>query len=154
MIEAQRRAYLEALGLDVWVTRPPAREGGSLAVSGGRGSTLLVCAASADCLTDIAADVARALGGDPVWAWLDPRPEEGGERLEHVITQRLITRVLLLGAATERSLFQGSAPAIVGTATVSVAPALDDLAASASVRKSFWQLLSQPRPAARRADSK
>ena len=154
MIEARRRAYLEALGLDVWLTRPTVEERGCLAVNDGRGSTLLVCPSSADCLTDIAADVARALGGDPVWAWLDPPPAEGGERLEHIITHRLITRVLLLGLSAERSLFQGDAPGIVGSATVSVAPSLDDLASSASARKSFWDLLWKPRQAANRADSR
>ena len=153
MIEARRRAYLEAIGLDVWLIRPTAEERGCLAVNAGRGSTLLICPSSADCLTDVAADVARALGGDPVWAWLDPLPEDGGERLESLIAQRLITRVLLLGPAAERSLFQGDAPEIVGSATVSVAPSLDDLASSASARKAFWDLLWRPRQAAKRADS-
>lgn len=153
MIEARRRAYLEALGLDVWIGRPSAPEPGCLAVSGGRGSTLLVCSSSADCQTDIAADVARALGGDPVWAWLNPLPEESGEPLENIIAHRLITRVLLLGPRAARSLFRGGAPEIVGSATVSVAPALEDLASSASARKSFWDLVWKPRQAANPADS-
>ena len=154
MIEARRRAYLEAIGLDVWVVRPPAQERGCLTVNGGRGSTLLICPSSADCMTDIAADVARALGGDPVWAWLDPLPEDGGARLENIITHRLITRVLLLGPSAERSLFQGGAPEIVGSATVSVAPSLDDLASSASARKSFWDLTWKPGQAVNRPDSR
>ena len=72
MIETRRRAYLEALGFDVWLARPPAPEPGALSVGPGSGSTLLVCDAAADSTPDLAKDLARALGGEPTWAWLEP----------------------------------------------------------------------------------
>jgi hypothetical protein len=145
MIEARRRAYLEALGYDVWVTRPAAAERGRLGVSGGQGSTLLVCPAIADRDTELAGDLARALGGDPVWAWLDPAADVDGQRLEDIIAGRLITRVVLLGPEPGRCLFRGPAPEIIGSATVSTAPALEELAVSGSARLSLWRQLRQLR---------
>jgi hypothetical protein len=146
MIEVRRRAYLEALGLDVWVARPSAAEHGLIGVGAGTGSTLLISTSVADCTTELAGDLARALGGDPVWAWLEPA---GGEALEAVIGNRLITRVLLLGAEPARSLFRGSIPEIVGSATVTSAPGLDERAVSAGSRQVLWKQLRSWRGAVR-----
>lgn len=141
MIEARRRAYLEALGLDVWVARAAAPEGALLGASAGQGSTLLICPSFADCETVIAADVARALGGDPVWAWLEPAADAGAQRLEDLLIDRLITRALLFGAVPARALFRDAVPEIIGSATLSMAPPLQELAASAIVRRDFWRQL-------------
>lgn len=149
MIETRRRAYLEALGFDVWVTRSAASERGRLGVSGGQGSTLLVCPAIADSDTELARDVVRALGGDPAWAWLDPPADAGGQRLEEVIAGRLITRVVLFGPEPGRCLFRGPAPEIVGSATVLSAPALEELAASGSARLALWRQLRSTTSAGR-----
>jgi len=139
MIEAKRRAYLEALGFDVWLARPPAPEPGWLTVGPGSGSTLMICDVAADSTTDLAADLARALGGEPTWAWLDLPDEAVGQALGEVISDRLITRVVLFGAETARRLFGGKPPDVVGSATMSVVPGLQELAVSGSARQSLWQ---------------
>jgi hypothetical protein len=141
MIEARRRAYLEALGFDVWLTRPAAAERCRLAVSGGRGSTLLVCPAPADSETELARDVARMLGGDPVWAWLEASADAAGQPLEEIIAGRLITRVVLFGPEPGRGLFRGPAPEIIGTAMILTAPPLEELAVSGSARRALWRQL-------------
>jgi DNA polymerase III psi subunit len=148
MIEERRRAYLEALGYDVWVARPPAPEPGRLSVGVGGGSTLLVCDAAGDCSTELARDLVRTVGGEPAWAWLDPVDESGGEALGDVVSGRLITRILLFGRGTAQRLFQGSVPEIVGSATVMVVPALQELAVSGLARQTLWQQLRKwQRPA-------
>ena len=43
MIESQRRAYLDAMGLDVWSIKPPQPEFDRLIFQPGEGSTLLIC---------------------------------------------------------------------------------------------------------------
>jgi len=141
MIEARRRAYLHALGFDVWLARTPAAEHGLLGVGDGRGSTLLICQSAADQETELAADLSRALGGEPVWAWLDPGADDDSQALEDIIDSRLITRVLLFGPEPGRNLFRGTVPQIIGSATVSVAPAMDQLAVSAPARKALWRQL-------------
>jgi hypothetical protein len=141
MIEARRRAYLEALGFDVWIARPPAPEPGRLGVGTGRGSTLLICRSAADCTAELASDLARALGGDPLWSWLDPAAGDEAEFLADIVASRLITRVLLFGSAAARSLFQGPPPAMLGSAEIVEAPGLEELAISASARKTLWRRL-------------
>jgi len=141
MIEARRRAYLEALGLDVWVVRPAAGEPDRLTAGAGSGSTLLVCPAAADCTTELARDLVRAMGGEPVWAWLEPPAEDGGQALGDIVSGRLITRVLLFGTEAAQRLFRGGAPEIVGSAAVSIVPGLQELAASGSARRSLWRQL-------------
>jgi len=143
MIEARRRAYLEALGFDVWLARPPAPEPGLLTVGPGSGSTLLVCDVAEDSTTDLASDLARALGGDPTWAWLAPLEAADGQVLGEVISGRLITRVVLFGAETARHLLGGKTPDIVGSATMAVVTGLQELAVSGSARQSLWQQMRQ-----------
>lgn len=154
MIEARRRAYLEALGLDVWITRPPAAERGRVGVGAGEGSALLVCPSVDDCNMEIAEDLARALGGDPVWAWLEPVSENDGQFLEDIVADRLITRVLLFGPEPGRSLFKGPVPALVGSAVVAVAPALEELAANGSARQALWRQLRNDHLEVQRNDSR
>jgi len=147
MIEARRRAYLEALGVDVWVARPPAAEPGRLGVGTGSGSTLLVCLAAADCTSELGRDLVRAIGGEPVWAWLHPLEEHGGQALGDIVSGRLITRVLLFGKEPEQQLFRGGAPEIIGSATVSTVPSLQELAVSGIAKQSLWRKLRDLRVA-------
>jgi len=145
MIEARRRAYLEALGFEVWVTRRPAAEAGRIVVGAGQGSTLLVCPSAAECRTELAADLVRALGGDPVWAWLGLDADESGQVLEEVVAARLITRVFLFGQDPARSLFHGSPPEILGSARLTVLPGLQELAVSGTARRDSWKQLRDAR---------
>ena len=147
MIEERRRAYLQALGLDVWLPRPPGPEPGCVGVGSGRGSTLLLCLSADHCRTDLAKDVARALGGDPVWAWLDPAVDEEARILREVVAERLITRILVFGPETARRAFAGDVPEILDSATTVVLPSVQELAASGAARQALWSRLRTPQTA-------
>jgi hypothetical protein len=174
--EARRRAYLEALGFDVWVARSAAPGGGAqpaasfdapleasfdaladhqhgrIQVGSGRGSTLLVCSSAADSASKFAADVVRALGGDPAWAWpirdlgRGMGPGAGGDHptLEAAIGARLITRVLVFGDDTVRWLFQGEIPPVVGSATVTPLAGLGEISRHAAAKRALWRCLQDP----------
>jgi len=170
--EARRRAYLEALGFDVWVVRSAAPAGGAqsaalfdapfeapfdaladnqhgrIQVGSGRGSTLLVCSAAADSASKFAADVVRALGGDPPWAWpvSGVGSGAGGDHLtlEAAIGARLITRVLVFGDDTVRWLFQGAIPPVVGSATVTPLAGLGEISLHAAAKRALWRCLQDP----------
>lgn len=143
MIEPRRRAYLEALGFDVWVTRPPPPPPGRLMVRPEPSATLLVCGTPEDSATRIAGDVVRALGGDASWAWPDTVGGEESISLADAVADRLITRVILFGPGPARWLFQGEIPEILGSATIAAAPGLDELAGRGRAKRSLWRLLRE-----------
>lgn len=144
MIESRRRAYLEALGFDVWVARPLPPAQGRLQLSPGQAGTLLVCAAPAESATRFAGDVVRALGGEACWAWPDTGAGEDSVDPAGAIADRLITRVILFGAETGRRLFPEGIPEFLGSATVAVAPGLDELASRGHAKRALWRLLQDP----------
>lgn len=151
MIEARRRAYLEAMGFDVWVHRSAAQpiaqsisQSGLLVVGPGQGSTLLVCAAAAETASKFAADLTRALGGDPAWAWPDRGGSGDGLTLEAAIGARLITRVVIFGADTACWLFDGAVPEVVASAAVSTLDGLEALAVRGAAKRALWQRLQNP----------
>ena len=141
MNEARRRAYLEALGLDVWVQCPDAPSGSLLGANQGRGSTLMVFPRASDMESELVRDLLRAAGGDPACAWLEPDPGGDGETLEELVTSRLITRILLFGGQSARRLFAGAAPEVVGSSRLSVAPDLGTLAGNGTAKKALWGAL-------------
>ena len=102
MTEARRRAYLEAMGYDVWVEKPPGPGPVRLVVGPGEGSDLLVCEAPDASGGKLAADIARALGTDPVWAWPDPEHDPGRPTLEEAVADRLFTHLLVFGEELAR----------------------------------------------------
>ena len=104
MAEARRQAYLEAMGFDVWVRKPPPPERGALVVGPGGGSTLLVCHGPEASSDRLAADIARAIGDEPVWAW--PAADGGAEYpgVEEAVARGLFTRLLVFGEHLAREL--------------------------------------------------
>ena len=60
MTEARRLAYLDALGLDAWVLRPPEAAHDRLVVQPGEGGTLLICELPDNTATRIAGDISIA----------------------------------------------------------------------------------------------
>lgn len=172
MSEARRRAYLEAMGFDVWVVKsaaPPGdgqvdaqvdavsdQQSGRIQLGPGRGSTLLICSSAADSASKFAADVVRALGSDPAWAWpvsgmgrgADHGADHaaGGEdsTLEQAISARLITRVFVFGADSARRLFRGEIPAVVGSATVTPLAGLKEISLRGADKRALWQCLQDP----------
>ncbi len=149
MIESQRRAYLDALGFDVWVARPaePARD--RLVISPGQGSILLVCGSATASVTKLAGDIARALGASPVWAWPDPEAGPDSPTVEEAVIERMFTRVIVFGAGLGEQLFGGAIPETLVSSAVNVTATLDDLAVRGSLKKGLWRLLRDWRQEAR-----
>ena len=140
MTEPRRRAYLEAMGFDVWIAKPAPATAAPVFVGPGQHSTLLVCESAAASATPIAGDVARAIGGQPVWGWPEDGGEDGVTDLQQAISDRLFTRVIVFGPLAESCLPQGSGR-VIGSASVAVTSSLGELAERGDARRAFWQLL-------------
>ncbi len=149
MNEARRRAYLEAMGFDVWVSKQAAVASGSEAAAGparlvigpGAGSMLLVCPGPEAIAGRLAADIVRTVGRDPVWAWPDPDAGGQGPTLAEAVADRLFTQLLVFGDSLAATLFGGPAPEVLGSSAVGVGPGLDDLAERPEARRALWRLI-------------
>jgi len=142
MTEAQRRAYLEAMGIGVWIHKPAAPDTDRWVVGPGSGSTLLLCCTAEESGSRLAADIGRSLGGNPVWAWPDPEGRHEYPSLMETIERKLFTRVLLFGHALAGQAFKSSVPDVLGSASVQVIADLDELALVGLARRELWQCLS------------
>jgi hypothetical protein len=147
MIEAQRRAYLDAMGISVWLCKPVAADLDRLVIGPGSGSTLLLCRDAGESASQVSADICRYLADGPAWAWPDPAASAQLPSLKETIAQGLFTRVLIFGQALGSQLLNSRVPEIIGSARILVAPDLDQLAASAHARQDLWLLLSDKQPA-------
>lgn len=141
MIEIQRRAYLEAMGIGVWINKSAAPDADRWVVGPGSGSTLLLCRTAEESGTRLAADIGRSLGGDPVWAWPDPEGRQEHPTLKDTIEQYRFTQVLLFGPALAGRVFKGSVPEVLGSTSVQVTADLDELAVDGVARRKLWQCL-------------
>lgn len=141
MIESQRRAYLDALGLEVWSIKPPEPQFDRLLFQPGEGSTLLICEVPEATATRLAADIVRALAGKVVWAWPDPAGSPQSPTLEQAVGQYLFTRVVLFGDSLARQMFRGDAPLVAGSASITVSDGLDELAVRGNAKQVLWKQL-------------
>jgi hypothetical protein len=141
MIESRRRAYLDAIGLDVWLIKPPKPEFDRLLFQPGEGRTLLICDSPDATATRIAGDIARAFAGDVVWAWPDPEGKRENPTLEQAVDQYLFTRAIVFGAGLGRQMFRGKAPLVTGSASITVTNSVDELAVRGDARRAFWMQL-------------
>jgi len=154
MIESQRRAYLEALDITVWLRKPavddlaPANPE-RLALESGSGCTLLLCRDAGERASPIAADICRYLGDDAVWGWPDPEQDLSNPSVVEAVDQRLITRVVILGAKLAERLFDDAIPSVLKSAQVVVSSDLDELVLSGACRKSLWRMLNDAGSTAR-----
>ena len=142
MIEARRQAYLEAMDISVWLSKPTANDLQQLVIGPGSGSTLLVCRDSREASTAVAADICRYLGGAPIWAWPDIDGKGDKPSLMQAVDQGLYTLVIIWGQFLAKQLFKGNLPEIVSSARVLVVADLDELGLSGEARKTFWLQLS------------
>ena len=153
MSETRRRDYLEALGIDVWISRPAAPAQDRLLIGPGDGSVLLVCESPEACSGKLAGDIVRALGVEAVWAWLDPNGGPDSEKLDEAIAARLLTRVIVFGTAPAMLIFGANLPSVQGSAAITTCSSLDELAVSGSKKQSLWALIRStselPPPTAR-----
>lgn len=143
MIEARKQAYLEAMGFDIWVAKPPPPEWDRLLVRPGQGSTLLVCSSAEQCNSVLGGDIARATGADPVWAWPDPAGSPDSPRLEEVVRDGLFTRVIVFGEKTADRMFGSRVPAIIISSAVSVVAGIEELAIRGTAKQALWVILKQ-----------
>jgi len=164
---ARRHEYLQAMGIDIWIPRNrPANDAankvaapsltetdghaacavrqasvspwaGGIVIGPGNGDTLLVCAKSEETATPLAADIARSLACDPVWAWPAPDGASAATSVSQALEERLFSRVLIFG--------HGLAPAIADSAAVAAgraqlirAEALPVLLESGEARRALW----------------
>lgn len=141
MTEARRRAYLEAMGIDVWLARPDPEDALRLhcpADSNGQGGILLICERPDLPGSRLAEDLCRALGGRVNWSWPAGDMEPGSSTLNELIDERLFTEVFLLGRDLPSALGCRAESHVQGSARVWPAPSLDELAESPQARKALW----------------
>jgi len=153
MIEPQKQAYLEAMGFDIWVARPPEPRWDRLALGPGQGSTLLVCPSPQHTSSRLAGDIARILGGDPVWAWPDPEGSPEMPSLEQAVEDRLFTQVVVFGEKAAARVFGKRVPDHVVSSAVLVAADLDELATRGTAKQALWSFLRQNGPASNESAS-
>jgi len=146
MSEARQRAYLDALEIPVWVRKELAAQvpefvSPPLKLGPGSGPVLLVCSRVDEPATRLAADIARSLSTEPVWAW--PGPDADSAQADVIVNDHLFTTVIVFGASLETQLFNGAVPETLGPARLLIAPGLDELVTSPQSRNRLWKLLSQ-----------
>lgn len=146
MMESRRRAYLEAMGLDVWAIKPPPAQPDRLVLQPGNGQTLLLCEEPEETAQRIAGDIARALDQDVVWAWPDPGGGSENASLAEAVGQHLFTRIVVFGAALANRVCKGEVPRVIGSASILVTGSVNELAVSGSAKQAFWEELSLSRP--------
>jgi hypothetical protein len=140
-----RLRYLEALGVQAWVSRnrsadaPRSATGPALRLGPGEGGCLFVCERAEQSGGRLAADVARACREQPVWSW--PEADRGAPLIGEAVRERLFTAVIVFGEALAGELFGASVPDTLGSARVVVAPDLDTLAVDPGARRACWSAL-------------
>jgi DNA polymerase III psi subunit len=145
---ARHAAYLEALGIQAWVRKGLVARSGAdvpagLRLGPGAGRLLLLCADAEQTAGRLAADVARALPDEPVWAW--PAPEGPGASVAEAVDEHMFTTLLVLGPDTARRVFGKNVPGWVGSARVLVAPGMAALATDPQARRSLWRTICAKR---------
>ena len=116
MSDVNQRAYLEAMEIPVWVPkeqiirenvdRAPEFVSPGLQLGPGTGEVLLVCGSVDEPAQHIAADIARSLKVEPVWAW--PDADAAGFDIGTAISEHLFTILMVFGKALQQQLFDSS----------------------------------------------
>lgn len=163
MMDARKLAYLDAMGIDVWL--PPrgpvspqdvADTAPLITVEDGDGSILCIAGTREEAKLKLAADISRAMTSPPVWAW--PVPESGAPggsiTIDGAVADRLFTRVLVFGSALAEELFESGAPGIIGAARVHVVPGLQSLGGDRQAKRTLWQMMCEQGIAADRRAGK
>lgn len=154
MIEPPHKAYLDAMGIPVWVLRNTTSTRATVQavhIGPGSGQVLLLCAARDESSGKLASDISRCLRAEPVWGW--PVEDDSASPMAEAVAERLFTHILVFGSNAEAAAFGGPAPEVVGSAAVIRTPALPDLRQSMAERRKLWALLCQHRLAGSRSHS-
>ncbi|MGD8385206.1 MAG: hypothetical protein PVF89_07350 [Lysobacterales bacterium] len=144
MLDSRQQAYFDAMGITTWVLRDQGqaeqafpRAAPALKLGPGDGGTLMVCATDAEAAGSLASDISRALSGVPVWAW-PVEAEDGRVTLEQAVSERLFTNVAIFGAELAATMFPGSVPHKVQTASLVQLPSIPDLEQDGQARRGLW----------------
>ena len=149
MVDARQQAYLDAMGIDVWLLRlkpmtqtqvietAPAIDSPGLKLGPGSGGVLLLCAVDVDSASRLASDIARTLGNNPVWAW----PHSGETSLPEAIEDHLFTTVAIFGNELASQFFSGDLPASLKSANVVLLPSMQDILNNADARHKLWNTI-------------
>jgi len=148
--EVKRLQYLEAMGIEAWVSREHAiaRAAGYQVLyelGPGLGQTLFLCGRQEETALPIAGDIARCLIEAPVWGWQSSGTAgqdraESGISLEQAIQDRLFTRVLLCSGEVRVS--EVDQKEVIGSARIIHAPPLAQLAVNPAYKRLLWQQLN------------
>jgi len=148
-MEATRRQhYLQALGIDVWLTRQlredleaeaesPVGTEPVFFIGPGESNLLLLCGSPAEAALPIAADIARSLDCEPVWAWPVETEAPGGLLLGQAIEERLFTRVVAFGANLAPASSETS-DGVLGSARILRSDPIPGLLDSPAARRALW----------------
>jgi hypothetical protein len=143
----RQRAYLDAMGIEVWRLRDTVaqveRTGPAIRLGPGGGGVLLLCSCAADASSLVATDIARALGAVPVWAW--PQPEGGATTLGDAVDEHLFTTVAVFGERLADDFFGGRVPASLNSARLVLLPSIEAVREQAAARRVLWQTLCKNR---------
>lgn len=146
MSDQQKRAYLEAMGIDVWRMRQqPVVEteefhgDPGIRLGPGNGSTLLICADNTDSSSKLANDIVRALGNMPVWAW--PQDDGPSTGLASTVDEHLFTVVAVFGDELAGHFFGGDVPGNIKAAKLVVLPSMQAISSESDSRKQLWHIL-------------
>ncbi len=142
MIELRRRAYLDALGIDVWLSKPVEADRNRLLFSPGQGDTLLVCSSAESSITRLASDITRTLGGEVIWAWPDPEGRQESPTIAEAVDQFTFTRVVIFGSDLGRAICSNDPPEFGASTRTLTAPDLNELAERGTARRLFWKQIS------------
>lgn len=145
MPDNRQRAYLDAMGIDVWSLReaPDAPvsnlpESPGIKLGPGDGGVLLVCADDTDSASRLANDIERALGHVPVWSW--PQEDENTVQLKTAVDEHLYTVVAIFGEELAGRFFDGELPGSLNSAKLVLLPSMQDIQSKADARKALWSI--------------
>ncbi len=136
-------AYLDAMGITVWVQRATTAVAGAVAdrdstlkLGPGSGGILLICATDTEPASKLANDIVRSLGCVPVWSWLDDG--EGAVKPAAAVAENLFTTVAVFGTELAEQFFGRDLPKNLHSANLVLLPSMRDLETRAEARRALW----------------
>ncbi len=140
---ANRQAYLDAMGIPVWLLRettaiesPVVDCDLSLKLGPGSGGILLICAMDTDSAGKLANDISRSLGSTPVWSWPDAGEDAVTPAL--AVDKNLFTTIAVFGAELAERFFGSSLPASLNSASLVLLPSMQDPETCTQARQTLW----------------
>ena len=147
-MDAQRLAYLDAMGIDVWQPRGAGTESveepsePGITVSAGDGDILCVVASKADTALELARGIGSAMRCPPVWAWPSDSDTESLTPAD-AVREKMLTQVLVFGKELAGQVLGENAPEVISTARVHVVPGLEELARDKDAKRQLWRLMNE-----------